>query len=392
MEMSAPRLEAPASLLKQAVDSDGIPAASSCVFHQGEALHLCAHGDSAQATTTPQSLFDIASITKVVATTTSAAVLVARGALALDRPVRDLLEDCQLPPSVTSRGLLSHTSGLEAWRPLFQRVRTDPVTSALYDREPTDPGIWARARRIILDAAQTPKLQTGACVYSDLGFIVLGEVIESITKASLDAVATELVLQPLQLENTRYVCLPAQEAALLAGTHHVLPTGTCRPRTPAPGQEDLFEPGASTAERLAEVDDDNAWAMGGVAAHAGLFSTAHDVARWGSLLLEEMRGANRIGAGEVLREWMKRTETGRGLGFDFAQGEGSTAGPRWGQRSTSGGPGHLGFTGCSIWLDVDRDLSAALLTNRVLPGRENLRPIGELRPVFYEAVLDAIKK
>ncbi|MEE2750597.1 MAG: serine hydrolase domain-containing protein [Myxococcota bacterium] len=392
MEKSEPRLEAPSSLLRQAVDTGGIPAASSCVFHQGKVLHLYAFGDPSQGDTTPDSLFDIASITKVVATTTSAAVMVARGALDLDRPVREILEDCPLPDSVTSRTLLSHTSGLEAWRPLFQHVQTDPVASALYDSEPADPGLWARARRLILNAAQAPKLKNDACVYSDLGFIVLGEVIETIGKASLDAVVTELVLQPLQLHNTRYVCLPVQEASVLAKTRHVLPTGTHRPRPPAPGQENLFEPGTGSEENRAEVDDDNAWAMGGVAAHAGLFSTAHDVARWGSLVLEEIQGANQLGAGEVLRNWMTRTETGRGLGFDFAQGQGSTAGPRWGQHSDSGGPGHLGFTGCSIWIDRDREISGALLTNRVLPGRESVKPIGQLRPAFYESVLESIER
>ena len=379
-----PQLAGTADLLEGAV-ADGIPAASAWVLHQGRCIHASAHGGSADGRTSEDSLFDVASLTKVLATTSVAAVLTARGVLDLDAPVASLLEDCSL--RVSPRHLLAHTSGLEPWRPLFVALETHPVAGDLFKNP--HPGAWALARRIIYEHARTGAPTPGACRYSDLGFLVLGEILEALGGESLDALAQKIVFDPLGMKDTGFVRLPIGEEGTAFRQRHVLPTGQSRPRDPAPGQEGMFQPGSGRPSVVGEVDDDNAWAMGGVGPHAGLFSTARDVARWGACLAIESLGGEGIGAGRILAEWMADTGTGRGLGFDRPSGEGSTAGPRFGQ-GPLGGFGHLGFTGCSIWVDRDREISAALLTNRVWPGREHLSGIQALRPAFHESILDAL--
>ncbi len=381
-----PQLAGIADLLESTV-ADGIPAASTWVLHQGRCIHASAHGGSADGPTTEDSLFDIASLTKALATTSVAAVLTARGILDLDAPVASLLEDCSLPESVTPRHLLAHQSGLEPWRPLFVSLESHPVAGDLFKNP--HPGAWALARRIIYEQARMGTPTPGVCRYSDLGFLVLGEILEALGGESLDAMAQHLVFDPLGMKDTGFVRLPIGEEGTAFLGRHVLPTGQHRPRDPAPGQKGMYQPGTGRPSVVGEVDDDNAWAMGGVAPHAGLFSTAQDVARWGASLAAETKGGNGLGAGPILEEWMADAGTGRGLGFDRPGGEGSTAGPRFGQ-GPLGGFGHLGFTGCSIWVDRDRDISAALLTNRVWPGREHVSGIQALRPAFHESILDAL--
>ncbi len=135
------------------------------------------------------------------------------------------------------------------------------------------------------------------------------------------------------------------------------------------------------------MDDDNAYALGGCAGHAGLFSTAHDVALGGWRILEEIEGADAIGASVVLADFVRPP---RAMGFDVPTGPVPSCGPRFGQGGPRGAIGHLGFTGCSLWIDLDRRLSVALLTNRVFPTRQNVDGIKALRPAFHEAVLDVL--
>src|SRR5690606_12689375 len=154
---------------------------------------------------------------------------------------------------------------------------------------------------------------------------------------------------------------------------HVVPTGRTRPREPAPGQEALVPPPASSEDAPGRVDDDNAFAMGGVAGHAGLFGTARAIAVLGARILDELEDRGRLGLGEVLRVFAAVDPADgpppRGLGFDRPAPEGSSAGALLGRAGPRGAIGHLGFTGCSLWIDLDRRLSVALLTNRTYPGR-----------------------
>jgi CubicO group peptidase (beta-lactamase class C family) len=227
--------------------------------------------------------------------------------------------------------------------------------------------------------------------YGDVGHIVLGEVIAAAASSRLDAFCAQEVFSPLGLSATGFFDLsgPPDPGAPLAAT------GDTRPREPAPGQEGSYVvPPQARCAVPGEVDDDNAFALAGVAGHAGLFSTASDVAAFGNALLEELDGARRIGDPAVLQGLCARDplpeEPARALGFDVPALEGSQAGAFLG-RGPLGAVGHLGFTGCSLWIDRDRRLVAALLTNRVHLGRANPGGIRVLRAAFHDAVIEELE-
>lgn len=323
-------------------------------------------------------LFDVASLTKVISTTTAAWILASRGALHLDDPVSRFLPG---PEGPTIRHLLAHTSGLPAWKPLFLEVMGRLDRSA---------GGFEAARLQVVDAASRTPLEAPPgqrCTYSDLGFILLGEILATVAGRPLDDFFLHEIAAPLGLHATAYRRLPVPPPE-----RAVAPTGITRPRHPAPGQEPWFEGVVlQPDDRPGEVDDDNAWAMGGAAGHAGLFSTATDVARWGAAILRAEAGDTTLGDPSLLRAFLQPDPHPEGprraLGFDLPTGPSSTAGGLLGQKGPKGAAGHLGFTGCSIWIDFDRGLSVALLSNRVHPSRKNDAGIRSLRPVFHDSVI-----
>lgn len=376
------------TIARRAVDEDGIPAVQTCVLHDGALVHGSAHGALSDGTPVDeQALFDVASVTKAAVTTTLTGVLVGQGALDLDA-----LADHYLgapAPAVTVRSLLAHGSGLPPWAPLFASADFPEGAGALRCLDTsTRHTRFAEARAHVIGAAlrTAPDHSPGHRVYSDLGFITLGAIVERVGGARLDALFDEHVLEALELEGPRFFDL----AEGVDSAQRIAPTGLTRPREPAPGQEALYTvPEQPVAERPGEVDDDNAWAMGGVAGHAGLFATAAQLARIGQGWLEEVHGANALGAGDALREFA-RPDTAtrgleRGLGFDRPTGEGSSVGPDFGRAGPLGAIGHLGFTGCALWVDLDRRLVAALVSNRVRPGRAHVGAIRSLRPAFFHA-------
>ena len=358
----------PDEVLAAAVASGDPPAAQCCVLLDGRVVHESAHGCALA------SVFDVASVTKVAATTSALARLVAEGAVALDDSVRRFLPGAAFDASL--RALLGHRSGLPAWRPLFVRVVADPVAGACFSRDAAPPAAWARARTVLMQSVlSTPAPTPGRREYSDLGFLALGAVIEAVTATRLDRFCEAQLFRGRDLG---FVDL-ATPASWLDGAH-VLATGTTRPRAPAPGQEGLFEvPSQQAAPDPGRVDDDNAYAMGGVAGHAGLFTTAralaeHAHATW----IEDALGATR--AAFLARD--PADGPPRALGWDVPT-PGSSAGALGrGARVF----GHLGYTGCSLWVDLDRRLVVTLLTNRTLPGRERVEGIRALRPAFHDAV------
>jgi len=164
----------------------------------------------------------------------------------------------------------------------------------------------------------------------------------------------------------------------------------------AKGQEGLYEiPPQRERDDAGEVDDDNCWAMGGVSGHAGLFSTARDVASWGDAVREDREGARKLGDPETLERLLALDPHPEGppraLGFDVPSGPRSSAGTRLGLAGERGARGHLAFTGCSVWIDFDRGLTVALLTNRVYPSRSNEAGIRAFRPAFHDAVIEALE-
>jgi CubicO group peptidase (beta-lactamase class C family) len=326
------------------------------VGHRGALVHLHAFGrltyDADAPPVTADTLYDLASLTKVVATTTMAMILVDEGKLDLDRPVGELLPGFRGPgkEAVTVRHLLTHSSGLPATAPLFREIQgREAYLERIQALDLTDP---AGSRS----------------VYSDLGIILLGEILERAAGEPLEAFVRDRVFVPLGMRDTRF-----------------RPPPELRPRI-APTELDPWR------GRLlqGEVHDENAFAMGGVAPHAGLFGTARDLARFAQMLLN--RGTfngRRLVSRETVDLFTRRAGipgSDRALGWDTKSAEGSSAGTLFSPRSF----GHTGFTGTSVWIDPERRLFVILLTNRVHPTREN-NLIREARPAVADAVVRGLR-
>lgn len=296
---------------------------------------------------TAGTLYDLASLTKVVATTTMAMILVDEGKLDLDRPVRDFLPGFQGPgkEAVTVRHLLTHSSGLPALATFFKEIQ----------------GQAAYVERVqVMDLEYPPGSRS---VYSDPGIILLGAILEQVSGQSLETFVRDRVLDPLGMRDTRY-----------------RPPPELWPRI-APTELDPWR------GRLiqGEVHDENTFAMGGVAPHAGLFGTAGDLARFAQMLLNGGRPIVSRKTVELFTRKAGIPGSDRALGWDTKSAEGSSAGTLLSERSF----GHTGFTGTSLWIDPERQLYVILLTNRVHPTRED-NLIREARPAVADAVVRAL--
>jgi CubicO group peptidase (beta-lactamase class C family) len=293
-------------------------------------------------------LYDLASLTKVIATTTSLMLLVERGRVRLDAPVVTYLPEFTAPGTagITVRQLLAHTSGLRADIP-------DPELKAIHD----SATLMARVLR------ETPRAPPGTrVIYSDLNAILLGEVVRHVAGEPLDAFAAREVFGPVGMRQT--VFRPAPRLR-----HRIAPTGLWRGH-PVAGV----------------VNDASAFKLGGVSGNAGLFSTARDLARFAQFMLREgqLPGGGRLLSAETVRLFTtKAADFGHGsearaLGWQaLPTGEKtSSAGTRFGPRSY----GHTGWTGTSIWIDPDRDLFVVLLTNRAYAPRAR-RPFTVVKEV-----------
>ncbi|MCA9605725.1 MAG: beta-lactamase family protein [Myxococcales bacterium] len=354
------------SVLAEAVAKGDPPAAQCCVTIDGAVVHESAHGCALDA------VFDVASVTKILATTSALALLIERGEVELDDPVGRFLP---ARFDATLRALLGHRSGLPAWKPFFASVMADPATAAVFTTADVDESVRDAARaKVVAEVLATPLEHPGRRVYSDLGFIALGAVVEAVTTQRLDRFCADALFAGRDLG---FVALDAPSP--FEG-RAILPTGWTRPREPAPGQEGLFPiPPQPRVPDAGRVDDDNAFAMGGVAGHAGVFGTARSLARFAhDHWVEDAFGATK----RAFLAIDPADGPPRALGFDVPT-EGSSAGAlARGSRVF----GHLGFTGCSLWMDLDRRLVAVLLTNRTFPGRAGVAGIRALRPAFHDAV------
>jgi CubicO group peptidase (beta-lactamase class C family) len=340
--------------------------------------------------------FDLASLTKALCTTACFVGLWAEGRLEPTTPVARAFPGTPLADAgVTATELLAHRSGLPAFVPFFAEVmRGTPELLQLGCppelRRTTRLRVRELALRTPLVAA--PPRQS---VYSDPGFIVLGELLAECGAEPLDALQARFVTGRFGLP-LHFHKLSARGRDMrdpCAGDWDRLPpTGSERPRPPAPGQTNDWRTVPPSPSAPGEVDDDNAWVLDGVAGHAGLFGTADDVARFGQRVLEELDGAGRLAppshwAWAVMPDPSVRGST-RAFGFDTPSATDSSAGRLLGNKPP-GAFGHLGFTGTSLWVDRARRLSLALLTNRTRDGRDNRR-IQEFRPRFHDAVVESL--
>lgn len=348
-------------LLDRAVADRAFPGGVLAVGYRDElALHAFGRQsyEPKASAVTPETIYDAASLTKPVVTATLAAMLEEEKQLDLDAPVARYLprwtlwQNADWRARVTVRHLLTHTSGLPAHKEFFRTIKARR-------------GILAHAMAEPL--AYEPGTQS---IYSDLGFILLGEILEQLTGRPLDQLARERIFAPLGMAGTMFN-----------------PAKSLRARI-APVEDDT-----AFRQRLirGEVHDENAWVMGGVAGHAGMFSTAPDLAVFCQMLLNGgIYGHRRLLRREtVLKFTAPEALAGetRTLGWNVPT-PGSSSGRYFSARSV----GHTAFTGGSIWIDPERELFVVFLTNA--SGRNRLNPendsIRKVRPALHDAVVEAL--
>ena len=358
-------------------------------------VHCCVmrHGELIYSSDEHEQCFDIASLSKILSTVTLAAHGLSMGLFGLESTVSSLLADS---PSewngITIGHLLSHSSGMVPWLPFFAAAMEPEDRPDIF----SNPDLMAhvdRSKSRVWEAIKASPLGGAAGLerrYSDTGFIVLGRAIElafstSHSGCDLSSLFEMYVAEKIGLNNTAYRPMPQQ------GDPQIAPTGLVRPRPPANGQEGLYPLADSddTPETPGMVDDDNAYALGGVAGHAGLFSTAHDVAKYGDWVSTLILSSDNTPLAMSLRS-LCIEDTGpsgpkRTHGFDLPTPPNSSVGEKFGD-GHRGAIGHLGFTGCSLWIDLDREVSVSLLSNRVFPERGNAAEILELRRAVHTAI------
>jgi len=321
---------------------------------------------------TRETIFDLASLTKPMATTTAVLQLVHRGDIALDDPVAKVLPAFaeRDKEAVTIRHLLTHSSGLKPWRAYHE---------ALLEREhKTGERLLAtpEGRESIIDRTLRSGLvhEPGeAAVYGDLDFIVLGALVEAVAEQPLDEYCSEHIFRPFGMEHTGF----------LHNGRDGSPLGEAERRKFAATENCPWR------NRIVwgEVHDPNASAMGGVAGHAGLFAPIDDVMRFAQVMLDVYAGRSELLPRELLRTFFARQKLPAGsdwaLGWDTPTRGRSSSGKYFSENSV----GHLGFTGTSLWIDLDREAVVVMLTNRVHLVVKRSR-FG-LRPRIHDDIMDA---
>jgi len=344
-------------ILRASVDAGHVPGAAAQVRQAGEIVleevYGCASWVPERRPIPPDPVFDLASVTKVVATTTAVMLLYQRGGLDLDAPVAQYLPEFgpEDKAEITPRHLLTHTSGFPAWIPF-------------YEQHGSLEAIFAAVCATPLEAKPNER-----CTYSDLEFITLGVLVERLAGQPLDVFCRDHIFAPLGLRDTTFNPPAAWQDRFMA-------TEDC--------------PWRGRVVR-GEVHDENAYACGGVAGHAGLFGTARDLGVFLQALLEAYQGHPQTEPRFVLTPATVATlltrqpgpaETKYALGWGWC--------PHYGEGKHAASPeafGHTGFTGTQVFVDPARHLTVVLLTNRVHPSRQNQK-IAELRSTFLGKVLE----
>ena len=322
---------------------------------------------------TRETVFDLASLTKPMATTTAMLLLVHEGAVALDDPVAKHLPNFaeRDKEAVTIRHLLTHSSGLKPWRGFHEvLLEKERKTGETHLCTPA-------AREFVIDRIVRSGLvhEPGeAAVYGDLDFITLGALIEAVTHRSLDEFCRERIFEPLGMKQTFFVPLFEGGGVPEPARRRMAATENC------PWRERIL---------WGEVHDPNAWTMGGVAGHAGLFGTADDVMTLALAWLDAWHGRSELLPPELVRKWSERqnlpADSDWALGWDTPTAGASSSGQHFGSQSI----GHLGFTGTSVWIDLQREAIVVMLTNRVHQVAKRSR--FDLRPQVHDAIIEAFE-
>ncbi|MBO3803733.1 MAG: beta-lactamase family protein [Candidatus Brockarchaeota archaeon] len=344
-------------VLRSAVDSGIFPGYVALVARKQRVVARSCHGWRMLVPERREmgldTIFDVASLTKVVVTTTALMKLVEEGKLRLGDRVSEILEEfsSEKQKTITVKHLLTHTSGLPAWIPFFKKAT-------------------GREEVLRLVLATDPEFQPGTReVYSDLNFILLGTIVERTLGKRLDAVAKEKIFLPLGMKDS-FFNPPRNLWGRIAAT------------------EEMKQEPRSGKVVLGEVHDENAYAMGGVAGHAGLFTTADDLARFCAMVLGlgTFRGKRILAPGTVrLMTRCQNQNLGGCYGLGWMTNKEWDAGELFSELSF----GHTGFTGTSVWMDPEIEVSTVLLTNAVHPSREH-KSLASVRARFNNAVAASI--
>lgn len=341
------------TLLRDMLHQGACTALQLVASRNGEVTHSLSMGstaatpDAAIAAVTPHTRFDLASVSKAVSTAILAHQLLDENAVKL----QDAIPASIHPSGVTFAQLLSHRSGLPAWKRLYDDARKQP-----------SPHTWLQAALQKLPLEQAPNQE---CVYSDPGYILLGWWIEKITQTPLDTLFQERIAQPLGLKHTGYLRTPPAPETRA----HYAATEYCPWR-------------GRTLQGV--VHDEHCQILHGVSGHAGLFSTALDVDRIAQALL--LDSPSLLSKAGVERMWSKPEnlcEGGYTLGWDTITATPSNAGSLMSKDSTIG---HLGYAGTSLWIDPSKKIAITLLTNRVHPTRDQ-QLLRAFRPAIHDAVM-----
>ena len=369
------RFRAAREVVERAIEARTFPGAAWGILLNGQVVALDAAGrftyDRDSPEVTPSTIFDLASLTKLMVTTAMAMLLYdkgrtnrarsqqeSRGVLDLDARLGDILPGFVIGGQpgthrecVTLRMLLAHSSGLPGYGRLFEKHHTPEgmLRAALHTPLEAPPGTRAE--------------------YSDIGFILLGKALEVISGDLMVRFFSREIASPLGFETARFC-----------------PPDDWRPHIPPTEEDRVYRRRVIQGE----VQDENCHALGGVAGHAGLFSHAPDVLRFAACILDEGRNAlgRQIFQPETVRLFATRQPeppgTTRALGWDTPSEPSSS-----GRHFSSTSIGHLGYAGTSLWIDPERSLAVVLLTNRTWPERSN-NSIQEVRPAFHDAVGEGI--
>lgn len=361
MPQAAPKFDfsSARSVLREAITAHAFPGCAFGVFASGQPLAVDSLGhftyDLNSPPVLPDTVYDVASLTKVVVTTALAMLLQQHGQLDLEQPLGDLLpgfvvgrEPGSAAPHVTLRHLLAHNSGLPGYVEFFRTAQTPAALFRACLGLPIEAEPGTRAE------------------YSDPGFILLGKALEVLSREHLAPWARREIFEPLGMNHSGF-CPPVSARTLIP-----------------PTEEDT----TLRMRRIqGEVQDENAWLLNGAAGHAGLFSNVPDLLLFSAEVLAATRGDGCLFDASTIEVFSQRQvpPTGcRALGWDTPSPN-SSAGRHFSPHSI----GHLGYSGCSLWIDFDARVAVVLLTNRTWPDRKS-QLIREIRPAFHDAVREEL--
>jgi CubicO group peptidase (beta-lactamase class C family) len=321
-----------------------------------------------------ETVFDLSSLTKPLATTVAVMMLTRDAKIRLDDRLTRFSHNFGVHGKghVTFRHLLAHSSGLAAWRPFYQQISE-------IERSGKVNFMASRgAKEFVYEEIhrEKPEAPIGTkTIYSDLNFILLGEAIEQVSGVSLNRFCRDKIFRPLELRNTDFIDISLVRTRRLEPVPEMFaPTAVC------PVRKRLL---------IGEVDDENAYAMGGVAGHAGLFAPVSEVDRIAAELLASYAGRSDFVPQKIIQQFWARYSAVTGstwaLGWDSPSAEYSSSGHRF----SAAAVGHLGFTGTSIWIEPARGIAISMLTNRVHPRRDN-QGIRDFRPKIHDLIMEAL--